>query len=500
MNHNRLYRTSLVVALVMLLALASVAQRGLNRQRVALGVTRGEALGKTAPPVLVFTTVALGGFRGLIANALWVRAMDLQDEGKFFEKVQLADWITKLQPHFITVWIVQAWDMAYNISIKFDNPRDRWQWVQRGIELLRDEGLKYNPDEALLYRELGWMFQHKIGQDLDDAHMYFKAEWAREMDEVLHGTNYAALIHPQTDDEKERARILREKYKLDPAHMKSVDEEYGPLEWRLPESHAVYWATYGLKRAKKDKDQITLRRSIYQPLQTAFQRGRLIEINTPEGKRFQFGPNLAMIPRANKAYEAMAAADPEYRDHIKIAHRNFLKDAIYFLYTHNRRADAEQWLKYLVEKYPDANISDARDPNLATKRIADMTVDDYAIARVTEDVGETSNVRIRQAIEGLLTTSFYNLAIGEDDQAIGYALMAQKIWNRFQEKTAPQGKRIGLPPMKEMEQEAQQQFEQEYGSEIVNLYRTKRGLPAPTNAPPAVASPSPGPPAAAANQ
>lgn len=489
MNRPRLYKFALVVLMVLLLSLASVAQRGLNRDRVALGVTRGEALGSTAPPVLVFTTVALGGFRGLIANALWVRAMDLQDDGKYFEKVQLADWITKLQPHFTSVWVVQAWDMAYNISIKFDNPKDRWQWVLRGVELLRDEGLKYNPDEPLIYRELAWLFQHKIGQDLDDAHMYFKSQWAREMEAVLNGTNYVALINPQTDDEKERARILREKYKLDPAHMKEVDDEYGPLEWRLPESHSVYWSTLGLKRAKKT-DQITLRRAIYQPLQLAFQRGRLIEINTPEGKRFQFGPNLAMIPRANKAYEAMAEADPEFRDHIKNAHKNFLKDAVYFLYTHNRRADAEKWLKYLAEKYPEATFADVRDPNGPNKRIADMTVDDYAISRVTEDVGETSNVRIRQAIEGLFNYSFYNLAIGEDDQALGYALMAQKVWNRYQEKTAQQEKRIGLPPLKEMEQEALNVFEREYGPEIVNRYRTKRGLPAPTNAPPASVTPS----------
>lgn len=374
----------------------------------------------TAPPVLVFTTVALGGFRGLIANALWVRAMELQDEGKYFEKVQLADWITKLQPHFITVWVVQAWDMAYNISIKFDDPRDRWQWVLRGIELLRDEALKYNPDETLIYRELAWIFQHKMGADLDDAHMYFKSQWAREMAAVLDGTNYVALIDPQTGDERERARILREKYKLDPVHMKEVDDEFGPLEWRLPESHAVYWATFGLKRAKP-QDQITLRRAIYQPMQLAFQRGRLIEVNVGTNKAYQFGPNLSMIPRANKAYEKMMEQDPEFRDHIKTAHRNFLKDAVYFLYTQNRRADAEEWMKYLVKGYPDATVYDVRDPAKPPEKIADMTVVDYAAARVTEDVGETSNVRVRAAIEGFLVNSFYSLAIGEDDAALNYA-------------------------------------------------------------------------------
>ncbi|HKS35614.1 MAG TPA: hypothetical protein VJW76_00390 [Verrucomicrobiae bacterium] len=490
MNQAKLYKAGLVLALVPLLVLASFTQARLNRDRVAMGITRGEVLGKTAPPVLVFTTVALGGFRGLIANALWVRAMELQDEGKYFEKVQLTDWITKLQPHFITVWVVQAWDMAYNISIKFDDPRDRWQWVLRGIELLRDEALKYNPDETLIYRELAWIFQHKMGADLDDAHMYFKSQWAREMDAVLQGTNYPALIHPGTDDEKERARILREKYKLDPNHMKEVDEEFGPLEWRLPESQAVYWATFGLKRAKQ-QDRITLRRAIYQPMQLAFQRGRLIEINVGTNKAYQFGPNLAMIPRANKAYEKMAEADPEYRDHIRNAHKNFLKDAVYFLFSQNRRAEAGEWKNYLTTSYPDVTLFDVRDPHKPQEKIADMTVEDYAAARVTEDVGETSNVRVRAAIEGLLVSSFYNLAIGEDDAAINYALFARKVWDRFMAEIGDQKKRVGLAPFSQMEQEAQRVFESEYNEDIVNRYRTKRGLPPRTNEPPANPAPPP---------
>jgi len=411
---SKLYKAALLIALLPLLALSGLTQRRLNQDRVALGVTRGEPLGQTAPPVLAFTTVALGGFRGLIANALWIRAIELQEQDKYFEKVQLTDWITKLQPHFVTVWTHQAWDMAYNISIKFNNPRDRWQWVKRGFELLRDEALKYNPDEPLIYRELGWIFQHKIGADLDDAHLYFKSEWAREMDEVLHGSNYQALIDPQTDDEKQRARILRETYKMDPLHMKAVDEEFGPLEWRLPESHAIYWATLGLKRAKKE-EQITLRRETYQPLQLAFQRGRLIEFNVGDKKRYDIGPNLAMIPNANKAYEKAMADDAEYRDHISTAHRNFLKDAVYFLYTHNRREDAQRWMNYLVAKYPDVSIYDSRSATNAPAKIADMTVQDYCAARVTEDISETSRTRVQQAIEGFLERSYFHLAIGEND-------------------------------------------------------------------------------------
>src|SRR5476651_2578892 len=82
-------------------------QKSLNRDRDRLGLTRVEAL-ENAPPMLAFTTVALGGFRGLIANVLWIRANDLQQDDKFFESAQLASWITALEPSFSQVWVFQG--------------------------------------------------------------------------------------------------------------------------------------------------------------------------------------------------------------------------------------------------------------------------------------------------------------------------------------------------------------------------------------------------------
>ena len=93
------------IILLLLLAAACCSpvsgqlQKSLNRDRDRLGLTHAAVL-ENAPPMLAFTTVALGGFRGLISNVLWMRANDLQDDDKFFEMAQLADWITKLEPHF----------------------------------------------------------------------------------------------------------------------------------------------------------------------------------------------------------------------------------------------------------------------------------------------------------------------------------------------------------------------------------------------------------------
>src|SRR5438045_2590182 len=142
--NRKLKKVLLLLIAACLLLGSSRVQNSLNRDREKLGLTLVTPL-ENAPPVLAFTTVALGGFRGLIANILWIRANDLQSEDRFFEQVQLADWITKLQPSFAQVWVVQAWNMAYNISVKFRDPADRWRWVQRGIELLRDDGIRYNP-------------------------------------------------------------------------------------------------------------------------------------------------------------------------------------------------------------------------------------------------------------------------------------------------------------------------------------------------------------------
>ncbi len=128
---GKLYKSMLAAVAVVLLAGVSLMQWRLTRERDALGLNRYTEL-KGAPPVLMLTTVALGGFRGLISNALWIRANDLQEQDKYFEMVQLADWITKLEPHFTQVWLVQAWNMAFNISVKFNDPADRWRWVETG--------------------------------------------------------------------------------------------------------------------------------------------------------------------------------------------------------------------------------------------------------------------------------------------------------------------------------------------------------------------------------
>jgi hypothetical protein len=480
--------------LLLLLAAALLSgsgrvQQSLNRDRDRLGLTRVSAL-TGAPPLLAFTTVALGGFRGLISNYLWIRANDLQTDDKFFEAAQLADWITALEPHFTQVWLFQAWNMAYNISVKFKDFPDRWRWVERGIELLRDEGLRYNPNDVLIYRELAWFFQHKMGQNLDDANWYYKQEWAREMSPFFgaNGTNFSELFQPQNTN----AVLLRERYKIDPVFAEKVNAQYGPLDWRLPEAHAIYWGAYGLEKAKEHPDKVkqddlmTLRRIIYQSMQQAFYHGRYLA--NPYNGRYALGPNLDLVAKANDAYETEYAeeANPGQKDGILTAHRNFLRTAVYFLYENNRVADAAKWFRYLGEKYPDKPIIDG-DPKSFPR---DVTLDQYAVACVQGDIGDTSQERTTAMIGGLLTQAYHALVMGQDDRYAGFKLLAAKAYKHFETRISDMKsnqQRVGLPPFADINRAVLDQIlDPQQGAPYAAraIIRSQLGLPAETNAPP----------------
>ncbi|MBN2505650.1 MAG: hypothetical protein JXQ71_03040 [Verrucomicrobia bacterium] len=436
---HKLYKPALVLGAAGLLALTGLWQHRLNalRRDPDLGLSRFTALDSAqAPPVLAFVTVALGSFRGLIANALWIRANDLQQEGKYFEMVQLADWITVLEPTFTQVWLVQAWNMAYNISVKFTDPADRWRWVQRGIELLRDKALRYCPKEPMIYRELAWLFQHKLGQDLDDAHRHYKTQWAREMTQLFGGPrpNFAELLNPATDDARRRVALLRTRYKMDPRLIQEVDAAYGPLEWRLPEAHAIYWASVGLTDAARTNLDF-LRRAILQPSQMSVFRGRIVQL--PETGNLVTGPDLSKVNLVNGLYERMIAEEELKKWSFQQAHWNYLQTAIYLLYTHNQIAEARFWYSYLHEHYPD------RAP-------AGTTVDEWVLKRHIRDLPTLGYDKMVAVIEGYIVDAYVSTALDDPDRAAGMMGMALQMWQYARKKAAKQEQRLGLPPFEDM--------------------------------------------------
>jgi hypothetical protein len=103
------------------------------------------------------------GMRGVACTILWQQANEAKLKENWDGFAAVLRQISKLQPHFINVWVFQSWNMSYNVSVEFDDFRYRYHWVKKGIDYLT-EGTKYNQRDVRLLWHLGWVFGHKFGR------------------------------------------------------------------------------------------------------------------------------------------------------------------------------------------------------------------------------------------------------------------------------------------------------------------------------------------------
>jgi hypothetical protein len=486
---------SFAVAFILLVLALSAVQGRMNGIRYDKHLTDADPL-ENAPPLVAFTSVALGGFRGLAADLLWLRSSRMQDEGKYFEMVQLADWIIKLQPRNTSSHAFLAWNMAYNISVTFTGFEDRWRWVRRGIELIRDEALDLNPGDAELFRQLGWIYQHKMGKDLDDANRYYKTEFAKENIRLFadYYGRWDELINAPTNEEKLRAalgdkygdyvkilakhgfatfkdfeqrfrelavipmevegelkelgvkdtveiclrnRWMTQKYKLDPAWLKKLNERYGELDWRLPEAHAIYWAERGKEKFSAEKDKfkrLSCDRMIFQSLAAAFGMGRLVYLKKIE--HLEMTPNTKIVDAVNKAYQDAMALHGEQT--IGGAYGNFLVDAIVTLYKFGEKKKAEEYRK-IGSSY-----------KLYGDRFTKYPLEEFVLKELAEDMKAASYAQAQGTVQSYLINSYYQNAIGEDEVAASYAAIAKQLYDRYQKFVSGTEKRRALPPWLQM--------------------------------------------------
>ena len=114
-------------------------------------------------PTSVTLKLATMGLDIIATNILWTKATDFQMKKDFVNQYAVLNQIMKLQPNYISVWSNQAWNVSYNISVQFDDYRERYRWVVRGFEFLK-EGMLYNERQPRLQYDLGHNISQKIGK------------------------------------------------------------------------------------------------------------------------------------------------------------------------------------------------------------------------------------------------------------------------------------------------------------------------------------------------
>jgi hypothetical protein len=536
-----------IILAAALLIVAGMHVDSINSQRQQMKLISNEPL-ENAPPSLAFATVAMGAFRGLVVDVLWIRADKLKDQGQFFDARQLAEWITTLQPRFASVWEFHAWNMAYNISVAIPakQPDQRWRWVKNGYELLRDKGIPLNPNAIELYRELARIFQHKIGSVSDDAHRYYKVQLGLAMEPLLHSddnglgpqdnryfqalaneahTNWGQIVKDANvaelvtalkaaddvfaDDGKfvdnylslrqnasrfkpaagevvdgfrgtnglkkfdifAKAYHLRNMWKLDPVLMQELNNIYGPsdvsdpnkhfpLDWRHPDSHAIYWAVNGLRQVSKEEDreiditETNTDRLVGHSLQNLFRYGKIFMydalVETSEGsssqpaaktvKQIFLRPELRMFEPYNQAMLAVLAKYKQLDsggsyESLQNGHRNMLKNATFLFYQAGHKPQAREIYNQLRKLYP---IDDFNVP-----------LDQFATKRFREELESIGIFDAREQIIALLREAYFRYALRDDDEAYGREKLAEQVYDYYQKKYDPEN-RIELPKFSQL--------------------------------------------------
>lgn len=177
MRHRKFFRTvGLWVIPIALLFPIGFMQHRLERLRYLFRLQEPlpavELVTKLPPQAVtgVIFGAALGGFRGLAADMLWMRADEAFRDGDVDRMDRIGRTVTMLDPHFIEVWTVLGWNWAYNVwaEVAGDAEREKLA-LDRGLADLQD-GVRLNPNRYDLYWEVAWTLTDKAADFPNGVH------------------------------------------------------------------------------------------------------------------------------------------------------------------------------------------------------------------------------------------------------------------------------------------------------------------------------------------
>ena len=131
-----------------------------------------------------FALAALGGFRGLAANALLLQAHGAWEEKQWVRVRSALEMATLLQPRVALFWDLASWHMAWNAAVAAENYEgeenetrrriEARKWVEAGRELL-ERGTRAVPEKALLFQRLGDLYWQRLADYQSAAACYREA-------------------------------------------------------------------------------------------------------------------------------------------------------------------------------------------------------------------------------------------------------------------------------------------------------------------------------------
>jgi hypothetical protein len=232
-------------------------------------------------------------------------------------------------------------------------------------------------------------------------------------------------------------RVLEDRYRMDTEKMVRVMERYGPLDWRHPQSHAIYWSERGVEVSRNLE-----RRENVNELMLV--RGRLLMLmELLRSGRVEFDPmtnrvDLLPDPRFAGVYETaireafdLIASDKgvttdmfgfaEESD-LFDAYEKFLNIATMFSYLYGDEAEAKRYFTILRDLAARRGVAD--------QPVYSDTLENFVAMRFGGMVGVNLG-DLRQVLDAMIRRAITEgLAMGDFKTFNRFIAVAHKVYDR----------------------------------------------------------------------
>lgn len=426
--------------------------------------------------------VFLRGFRGLAADAIFLKCINLQDEKAYDDIPVLVNWLITIQPDFTEAVLFWSSNLAWNISAAHGDFELRWKWIKHGIDLLKDSAIpNYNDPEYHL--EMARIYRMRIGEIIDRSDLFFKTkllfemkgilgQWKMsdlsnaasdvyDMNEIIGDGRFEQILRENgiseanlyktfreirriplnlSDQEAEtielflRKKLLFDITGIDAVVAEDVNDIYGELDWRLSDSLAVYWAHTGKLRAQElERNPYRYEKMIMRALLRVLQNGTLFYVN--QNHELQTSPNFEVVNYLDELFPMMLRHYKKSEKAIKTNHRNFLMAAISLFYAYGEEKRANDYFIRYRQFFPEESA------NYSLNKLA---------LEVLSGAGASHDYRtVQSLISGLYRRMFEFMALGEMEKATTMDVSAQRVWNAYKVNIdVASYEKDKLPPLK----------------------------------------------------
>jgi hypothetical protein len=239
-----------------------------------------------------------------------------------------------------------------------------------------------------------------------------------------------------------RSQRLRNEVKLDPERILEMQRGFGvTMDFRLAESHALYWANLGMEKGLTVKSNVDIHRLNtnrieFFCLQKMFHRGRLEMSEAAKmGEPPLLSPDIRIVPvlwnallRDSKEYLTRESEDSQVSINFRTTFVGFGRTAILRYHERGMDAKAQELFDYLAKNFADPIYEKGMDGFLAAQFKQDRELNDYRVALAR--------------VEDLITRGLINYGYGEDEEAVRFIARAKDVYDFYQKDSVSKRNQI----------------------------------------------------------